>query len=179
MPRFVLLDRDGVINDDSDDYIKSPDEWRPLPGSLEAIALLNRHGYQIAVITNQSGVARGFLDEATLARIHAKMQRMAAGFGGKIASVYYCPHGPDSTCRCRKPRPGLLERFAADWQAELADTVLVGDSFRDLQAAWAAGAKAILVKTGKGQKTLADNPGLDIPVFDTLYDAAQFIIEKN
>jgi len=179
MSRFILLDRDGVINDDSDDYIKSPGEWRPLPGSLEAIALLNRHGYQVAVITNQSGVARGFFDEATLGQIHAKMQQLVQEYGGQIASVYYCPHGPDSDCRCRKPKPGLLEQFAADWQVALADTVMIGDSFRDVQAAWAAGAKAILVKTGKGKQTLADNPQLDIPIFDSLYDAAQFIIEKT
>jgi len=177
--RFVLLDRDGVINHDSDDYIKSPEEWRPLPGSLEAIALLNRHGYQVAVITNQSGVARGLLDEATLALIHAKMQQKLQAFGGNISSVYYCPHGPDSDCPCRKPKPGLLEQFATDWQADLADTVMIGDSFRDLQAAWAAGANAILVKTGKGLKTLAENPQLDIPVFDSLYDAAQFLIKTH
>jgi len=147
-----------------------------LAGSLEAIALLNRHGYQVAVITNQSGVARGLLDEATLARIHAKMQRLASEQGGRIAAVYYCPHGPDSDCRCRKPKPGLLEQFAADWQVDLADTVMIGDSLRDLEAAWAAGAKAILVKTGKGEKTLANNPQLDIPIFDTLYDAAKQLI---
>lgn len=176
MTRFVLLDRDGVINEDSADYIKTPQEWRPLAGSLEAIALLNRHGYQVAVITNQSGVARGLLDEATLARIHAKMQRLAAEYGGRIAAVYYCPHGPDSDCRCRKPKPGLLEQFAADWQVDLADTVMIGDSLRDLEAAWAVGAKAILVETGKGKKTLANNPQLDVPLFDTLYDAAQFLI---
>ncbi len=179
MSRFVLLDRDGVINDDSDEYIKSPEQWRPLPGSLEAIALLNRHGFQVAVITNQSGVARGFLDEATLAQIHAKMRREAQAHGGRITAVYYCPHGPDSACPCRKPKPGLLKQFAADWQANLAETVMVGDAFRDVQAAWAAGAQAVLVKTGKGLKTLAENPHLDVPIFDTLYDAAQFLSQKN
>lgn len=179
MGRFILLDRDGVINDDSDDYIKSPDEWQPLPGSLEAIALLNRHGYQVAVITNQSGVTRGFLDEATLAQIHAKMRHLVKEQGGQIAAVYYCPHGPDSTCRCRKPKPGLLEQFAKDWQANLADTVMIGDSYRDLQAAWAAGAVPFLVKTGKGQKTLAEHPELDIPIFDTLYDASQYLISQS
>lgn len=175
MSKFVLLDRDGVINEDSDDFIKSPDEWLPIPGSLEAIALFNRHGYQVAVITNQSGLARGLFDLATLDSIHAKMHRLVAEHGGNITAVYFCPHGADSTCDCRKPKPGLLLQCAAEHSLNLAETFMIGDSYRDLQAAIAAGAKPVLVKTGKGQQTLTEHPNLNIPVFDSLYDAASYL----
>ncbi|GAB6141388.1 D-glycero-beta-D-manno-heptose 1,7-bisphosphate 7-phosphatase [Methylosoma difficile] len=173
--RFVLLDRDGVINQDSHDYIKSPEEWQPIVGSLEAIALLNQHGYQVAVITNQSGLARGMFDEVDLAQIHAKMQRMAVEYGGNISAIYYCPHGPDSTCNCRKPKPGLLLQCAADQQIDLSATWMIGDSYRDLQAGIAAGAQPVLVKTGNGLKTLTEHPNLNCPIFDSLYDAAQYL----
>lgn len=179
MSKFVLLDRDGVINEDSDAFIKSPDEWLPIKGSLEAIAMLNQHGYQIAVITNQSGIARGLFDEDALAQIHAKMQRLAAAHGGHIAAVYYCPHGPDSTCGCRKPKPGLVFQCAAEQQINLADTIMVGDSYRDLQAAIAAGAQPVLVKTGKGRKTLAEHPNLNLPVFENLYDVAKHLVQTR
>lgn len=174
--RYVLLDRDGVINEDSDDFIATPAQWQPLPGSMEAIALLNQHGFQVAVVTNQSGVARGLFDENTLAGIHAKMQAYAREQGGEIAAIYYCPHGPDSTCSCRKPKPGLIVQCAKDAQINLQDTYVVGDSLRDLQAAQAAGAMPILVKTGKGLKTLAENPNLNEPTFENLYAAAEFIL---
>jgi D-glycero-D-manno-heptose 1,7-bisphosphate phosphatase len=170
--RFVLLDRDGVINDDSEHFIKTPDEWRPLPGSLEAIALLNQHGYEVAVITNQSGIARGLLDLATLDAIHQKMQHLVSQHGGHIAAIYVCPHGPDSDCYCRKPKPGLLELCAQQHGINLQETVLIGDSYRDLQAAQAAGAMPWLVKTGHGETTLEQHPELDIPIFTNLYDAA-------
>lgn len=179
MNRFILLDRDGVINQDSHDYIKSPEEWQPLAGSLEAIALLNQHGYQVAVITNQSGLARGMFTEADLAQIHAKMQRMVLEHGGNISAVYYCPHGPDSTCGCRKPKPGLLLQCAAEHQIDLSETWMIGDSFRDLQAGIAAGAQPVLVKTGNGIKTLTEHPNFNFPVFDTLYDAAQHLISRQ
>jgi D-glycero-D-manno-heptose 1,7-bisphosphate phosphatase len=177
MPKqhYVLLDRDGVINHDSDAFIKSPDEWLPIAGSLEAIALLNAHGYQVIVVTNQSGVARGLFDEATLAQIHAKMQRLVTEKGGQIAAIYFCPHGTDSNCDCRKPKAGLLKAFAADFNADLSTIAVIGDSLRDLQAAEAVGAKPILVKTGKGQQTLRNNPQLNIPVFENLYDAARHL----
>jgi len=177
MPKqhYVLLDRDGVINHDSDAFIKSPDEWQPIEGSLEAIALLNQHGYQVIVVTNQSGVARGLLNEATLAEIHAKMHRLVGEHGGKISAVYYCPHGVDSVCECRKPKAGLLKAFAADFAADLTDIPVIGDSLRDLEAAEAVGAQPILVKTGKGQQTLFNNPQLNILVFENLYDAAKHI----
>jgi D-glycero-D-manno-heptose 1,7-bisphosphate phosphatase len=174
--RYVLLDRDGVINADSDQFIKSPDEWQPITGSLEAIALLNRHGYKVAVISNQSGLARGLFDLTTLEKIHAKMRQLTAEKGGKIDDVYFCPHGPADGCNCRKPRPGLLEAFAADHHVSLQGMFFIGDSLRDIQTAQAVGAAPILVKTGKGQKTLTDNPDLNIPVFENLYDAAQHII---
>lgn len=179
MDRYVLLDRDGVINHDSDDYIKSPEEWRPIEGSLEAIALLNRHGYKIVVITNQSGLQRGLFDQATLDRIHAKMYRLAADKGGKIDSLYFCPHGPADGCACRKPKPGLLELFAADKQVNLQGIPFIGDALRDIQTAQAVGASPILVKTGKGKKTLTDNPDLNIPVFENLYDAAKYLVSRQ
>jgi D-glycero-D-manno-heptose 1,7-bisphosphate phosphatase len=176
--RYVLLDRDGVINHDSDDFIKSPEEWLPIEGSLEAIALLNEHGYKVVVVTNQSGVARGLFDTVTLEKIHAKMQHMTEQKGGKIDAIYFCPHVPDDDCNCRKPKPGLLEQFAADNHVSLNGIAVIGDSLRDLQSAQAAGASPILVKTGKGQKTLDKNPNLNIPIFENLYDAAKHITRQ-
>jgi D-glycero-D-manno-heptose 1,7-bisphosphate phosphatase len=176
--RYILLDRDGVINHDSDVFIKSPDEWQAIEGSLEAIALLNAHGYQVIVVTNQSGVARGLFDEAMLAKIHAKMRRLVSEKGGHIAAIYFCPHGANGDCGCRKPKAGLLKAFAADFHVDLTTVAVIGDSLRDLQAAEAVGAKPILVKTGKGRQTLLNNPQLDIPVFENLYDAAQYLISQ-
>jgi D-glycero-D-manno-heptose 1,7-bisphosphate phosphatase len=177
MPKqhYVLLDRDGVINHDSDTFIKSPDEWLPIEGSLEAIALLNQHGYQVIVVTNQSGVARGLFDEATLEQIHAKMHGLVGEHGGQISAIYYCPHGADSACECRKPKAGLLKAFAADFAADLTEIAVIGDSLRDLQAAELVGAIPILVKTGKGQQTLLNNSHLTFLVFENLYDAAKHI----
>lgn len=177
--RYVLVDRDGVINEDSEAFIKSPDEWQPIPGSLEAIALLHQHGFEVAVISNQSGIARGLFDEDMLALIHFKMQKMLSEKGGKLAGIYYCPHGPESSCDCRKPKPGLLQQFALDTGADLTKTYVIGDSLRDIQAAQAVSAKPILVETGKGELTLTNNPNLNIPVFANLYDAAEFIISKQ
>lgn len=176
--RYVLLDRDGVINHDSDEFIKSPEQWLPIDGSLEAIALLNRHGYKVVVVTNQSGVARGLFDLSTLEQIHAKMLSMVEANGGKIDAIYFCPHGPDDDCACRKPKPGMLETFAADTGANLSGVPVIGDSLRDLQSAQAVGASPILVKTGKGLKTLHNNPDLNIPVFENLYDAAKYLTTR-
>lgn len=173
--RYVLLDRDGVINEDSDQFIKSPDEWRPIERSLAAIALLNARSFKVVVASNQSGIARGLFDLATLDRIHQKMLDLLAELGGTIDAIYFCPHGPDDDCPCRKPKPGLLRAFAADFHADLHDAVVIGDSLRDLQAAEAVGAQAILVRTGKGALTLKQNPDLQVPVFDDLYDAAQYL----
>ncbi|WP_150046260.1 MULTISPECIES: D-glycero-beta-D-manno-heptose 1,7-bisphosphate 7-phosphatase [Methylomonas] len=177
--RYVVLDRDGTINLDSASFIKSADEWIPLPGSLEAIALLNRHGFAVVVISNQSGVGRGLFDPATLDAMHAKMRRLAAAAGGSIEAVYVCPHDPEQGCDCRKPKPGLFLKFAADFGADLTEVYAVGDSLRDLQAAEAVGAKPILVKTGKGADTFAKHPDLLCPIFDTLYDAAHFIVSQS
>ena len=177
--RYVILDRDGVINADSDAFIKSPDEWLPITGSLEAIALLNQHGFKIVVITNQSGIARGLFDLDTLSAIHAKMQQMLADVGGKIDAIYFCPHGPQNHCDCRKPKAGLFQQFAADKQIDLNNLYSVGDSYRDLEASLAVGAKPLLVKTGKGLTTLENHPQLNIPIFEHLYDAATYIIAQS
>jgi D-glycero-D-manno-heptose 1,7-bisphosphate phosphatase len=177
--RYVLLDRDGVINHDSMDFIKSPDEWHPIGGSLEAIAMLNQRGYDVAIITNQSGLARGFFDETMLEHIHGKMHSILAEKGGTIAAIYYCPHGPDSLCNCRKPKPGLLEQFALEKNVDLSGVHFIGDSLRDIQAAQAVGANPLLVKTGKGTKTLINNPNLNIPVFEDLYAAVQSILSTQ
>lgn len=177
--RYVLIDRDGVLNEDSEDFIKSPEEWQPIAGSLEAIALLNQYGFSVVVISNQSGLARGLFDEAMLEKIHAKMRRMLADKGGEVAAIYFCPHAPDSQCNCRKPKPGLLMQFARDKEADLTQVYFIGDSWRDIQAAQAVGAKPVLVKTGKGELTLINNPNLNIPVFNNLYATAEYIIAKQ
>ena len=154
--RLILLDRDGTINHDSDQYIKSPDEWRPIPGSLEAIARLNHAGYRVAVATNQSGIGRGLFDMATLNAIHDKMHRALAQVGGRVDAVFYCPHAADSSCDCRKPRAGLLKEAGRRFNVDLAGVPVVGDALRDLAAAQAVGAQPMLVLTGKGEKTLRD-----------------------
>jgi D-glycero-D-manno-heptose 1,7-bisphosphate phosphatase len=178
LDQYILLDRDGVINIDSDDFIKSPDEWQPISNSLKAIAQLHQANYKIIIITNQSGVGRGLYSDADLTAIHEKMQQLTLAVGGKIEHIYYCPHLPTAECKCRKPSPGMLLQFAHDYQADLTNTYFIGDSLRDLQAGFAAQAKPLLVKTGKGAKTLTNNPNLDIPIFETLYDASKFILSK-
>jgi len=175
---YVLLDRDGVINHDAGNFIKSPDEWIPIDKSLEAIALFNKHGYQVIVITNQSGIGRGLYSDATLTEIHIKMMRMAAIMGGKISHIYYCPHLPGAGCLCRKPKPGMLEQFSQDADTTLDDIYFIGDSLRDIEAGISAGAKPLLVKTGNGTKTFTANPDLNTPIFENLYDAAEFIISR-
>jgi len=174
--RWVILDRDGVINEDSDAYIKSPEEWIPLPGSLEAIAQLNRSGFHIAVLTNQAGVGRGLFDLATLERIHDTMHRQVEAAGGKIDAVFFCPHGPEDGCACRKPKTGLYRQFARQFAVDLTDIPAVGNSLGDMQAAQSIGAEPILVETGKGLKTLRRNPGLDVQTFVNLHEAAQYIL---
>ncbi len=167
--RLVILDRDGVINQDSDEFIKSPDEWVALPGSLEAIARLNRHGYYVAVATNQSGLARGLFDSETLERMHEKMRQELADVGGYIDMIAFCPHGPDDDCECRKPKPGMIEHIISRLGEDFQSVWLIGDSLRDLQAAQAAGIAPVLVRTGKGAKTVAKNEGLDgVPVYEDL-----------
>lgn len=176
---FLILDRDGIINEDSDEYIKSPEEWIPIPGSLDAIAQLTQKGYRIVVLTNQSGVARGLFDLAMLERIHIKMISMVEMAGGKIEAIFYCPHGPEHFCDCRKPRPGLFHAFATRYGVDLAGIPAIGDSYRDVQAAEAVGASPILVETGKGRRTLARHTELDIPIFSNLYEAAQHLLHRH
>lgn len=167
--KLVILDRDGVINYDSDQFIKSPDEWKPIPGSLEAIARLNQWGYRVLVATNQSGVSRGLFDMDTLNAIHEKMHRSVMQVGGRIDAVFFCPHSAEEKCECRKPKPGLLRQIAERYNTDLAGVPAVGDSLRDLQTAVAVGARPFLVLTGKGEKTRKDP---DLPaetvVFPTL-----------
>ena len=151
--KLVILDRDGTINHDSDNYIKSPGEWRPIDGSLEAIARLTQAGYRVVVATNQSGIARGLFDTATLIAIHDVLARAAALAGGRIDAFFFCPHAADSACACRKPKPGMLLEVARRFNVSLADVCMVGDAQRDLEAAAAAGARPVLVLTGKGKKT--------------------------
>ena len=154
--KLIILDRDGVINYDSDQFIKSPDEWRPIPGSLEAIARLNHAGFRVVVATNQSGLGRGLFDMATLIAINDKMHKSLAQLGGRIDAVFYCPHAADSACECRKPKPGMFIEIANRFGVELTGVPCVGDSVRDLQAAATVEAQPILVLTGKGEKTLRD-----------------------
>jgi D-glycero-D-manno-heptose 1,7-bisphosphate phosphatase len=163
--KLVILDRDGVINVDSDRFIKSPEEWKPIPGSLEAIARLNGAGYHVAVATNQSGIERGLLDMSTLNAIHAKMLKAVHESGGHIDVIYYCPHSGDANCRCRKPEPGMLIDIGQRLNVDLEDVPCIGDSQRDLAAAAAVRAKPYLVLTGKGEKTQAAGnlpPGTEV-----------------
>jgi len=175
--KLIILDRDGVINFGSDQYIKSPDEWRPIPGSLEAIARLTREGWRVVVATNQSGLARGLFEMATLNAIHAKMHKAVAQAGGRIEAVFYCPHAAESECDCRKPKPGLFNEIATRYARDLAGVPAVGDSLRDLLAAAAVGARPVLVRTGKGEKTLAAGglPG-DTPVFADLGEVVEHLL---
>jgi len=153
--KLVILDRDGVINFDSAEFIKNPDEWQPIPGSLEAIARLTQAGYHVVIATNQSGVGRGLLDMATLSAIHDKMHKALAQVGGRIDAVFYCPHAQEADCNCRKPRAGMLEDIARRFNVDLAGVPCIGDSMRDLEAAVQVKAQPILVLTGKGSKTKA------------------------
>ena len=170
--KLIILDRDGVINFDSDQYIKSPDEWRPIPGSLEAIARLNQLGYRVVVATNQSGVGQGLFEMDTLNAIHEKMIKAAGQVGARFDSIFFCPHTGADACDCRKPRAGLFTEIAKRYNADLAGVPAIGDSLRDLQAAMAVKAQPILVLTGKGTKTAAD-PALPpgTPVFPDLATA--------
>ena len=163
--KLVILDRDGTINHDSDQYIKSPAEWKPLPGSLEAIARLTQGGWRCVVATNQSGIARGLFDMATLNAIHAELHRAVTQAGGRIDAIFFCPHAADANCECRKPKPGLLREIGARMDVELAGVPMIGDALRDLQAAAAVGCKPYLVLTGKGKQTRTEGglpPGTEV-----------------
>ena len=180
--KTIVLDRDGVINEDSDHYIKSPQEWIPVQGSLEAIARLHNNGYRVAVATNQSGLARGLFDEFTLAKIHQTMCAQAEDAGGLIEGVFYCPHGPDEGCSCRKPATGLLQQIEAEFNSVLRGAFFVGDSLKDMQAAKAFEMQPVLVRTGKGRDTESRiiDAGLgSIPVYENLESAVIEHIVKS
>lgn len=165
--QFIILDRDGVINQDSADFIKSADEWLPLPGSIEAIKRLNDAGKKVVVATNQSGVGRGLFSLETLNAMHEKFYALLAEHNAHVDGLVYCPHVPTDDCACRKPKPGMVTELLNKFSIDAANAILVGDSLRDLQAATAVGVSPVLVKTGKGEKTLADNV-IDAPVYANL-----------
>jgi len=167
MTSFVILDRDGVINEDSEDYIKSADEWVPIPGSLEAISLLNSNNIDIYIATNQAGIARGKLTLEALNGIHKKLVHEVETAGGRIIDIKFCPHHPDENCWCRKPNPGLLEDLATSYQLNLNEGYYVGDSLKDLRAAESAGCTGVLVLTGNGVETRRLRP-LHEPTFSNL-----------
>ncbi|MES2356362.1 MAG: D-glycero-beta-D-manno-heptose 1,7-bisphosphate 7-phosphatase [Pseudomonadota bacterium] len=177
--KLVILDRDGVINFDSAQFIKSPEEWKPIPGSLEAIARFTQAGYRVIVATNQSGVERGLFDMATLNDINRKMHEAALQVGGRINAIFFCPHAAESNCHCRKPKTGMFINISERFNMPLAGVPAIGDSLRDLQAASAVGAQPVLVKTGKGKDTFAtgDLP-LDTLIFDNLLLATKQILAK-
>lgn len=178
--KLIILDRDGVINRDSDNYIKSVDEFVTLPGSVEAIARLNQAGYRVAVATNQSGISRGYYTLDTLHAMHEKLRGELAAYGGSIDMIAFCPHGPDDDCNCRKPKPGMYLDIASRFGVSLDDIPVIGDSLRDLQAAQTVGARPILVRTGKGERTLAKGEGLEgISVYDDLAAAVTALLEQN
>ena len=181
--KAIVLDRDGVINEDSDDYIKTADEWQPIAGSLEAIARLHSAGYVVAVATNQSGLSRGYFDEYDLANIHQKMLALVEERGGVIDGIFYCPHGPGEGCGCRKPATGLLSQIETELDLQLEQAYFVGDSRKDLEAAIAFRMQPILVRTGKGRQTeqaLLAEPLPGVSIFDDLQTAVdKLILDDN
>ncbi len=179
--KLIILDRDGVINHDSDAYVKSKEEWLPIEGSLEAIARLNHSGYTVVVASNQSGLARGYFDIETLTAMHKKMDEMLSKLGGQVDAVFYCPHGPDDACDCRKPKPGMLLEIGQRFNVPLSEVTFIGDSISDIKAASNAQAKAVLVRTGKGVKAekilQTECKASDcVPVFDDLAAAVSAIL---
>lgn len=176
--KLIILDRDGVINRDSDAFVKTLEEWVPLPGSISAIAALSQAGWTIAVATNQSGLARGYFSAATLEAMHQHLQDLVAEKGGRIDLIVHCPHGPDDGCTCRKPLTGLFEQIGAHFETSLAGVPTVGDSLRDLQAGAAVGCRPYLVRTGKGSATEHKNLPPDTLVFDDLAAVANHLLES-
>lgn len=179
MNKLIFLDRDGVINQDSDAYIKSAAEWIPIPGSAEAIARLCKEGYSVVVVTNQSGLGRGYFSCSELDAMHSKMRALIEAAGGKIDGIFFCPHTPDQQCNCRKPLPGLIHQAEHALNISAKGAILVGDSLRDIEAGQAAGCVPFLVKTGKGTQTLNRGKGLDgIPVFDDLAAVVNHLLSE-
>lgn len=178
--KLIVLDRDGVINEDSDAYVKSVDEWVPIEGSIQAIARLCQAGWTVAVATNQSGLARGLFDASTLDDMHFKLQQMVMEEGGRIELIVHCPHGPDDGCDCRKPLPGLFQKIAEHFHlADLNGVPVVGDSHRDLHAGMALGGEPYLVRTGKGMRTLEGTLPQGTQVFDDLAAVADHLLEEG
>jgi len=170
---MVILDRDGVINHLLDDDVTTVDGWDPIPGSIEAINRLKKAGYLVTIASNHSGIASGHYNEEELQEMHAKMQRLLAARGASVDGIFYCPHGPQANCICRKPKPGLLFQIAKEFAIDLSQTPLVGDNISDIQAAKMANAKPVLVRTGKGEYVMQNFPeALDVPIFD---DLAHFV----
>lgn len=181
MNKLIILDRDGVINLDSDAFVKNAEEWIPIDNSIKAIARLYQAGYQIAVATNQSGLGREYFTAQDLDDMHNKMVRLVEAEGGKFATIKFCPHKPDAGCDCRKPLPGLIDQIQQTLKLDNLDgAYMVGDSLRDLQAGEARGCKAVLVRTGKGEKTLAANAGLDNAlIFSELAEFADWLLAQE
>jgi len=178
--KLVILDRDGVINVDSDAFIKSPREWIPIPGSLEAIARMKRAQYRVVIATNQSGVARGLFDMDTLNTIHMKMIHAIRQRGAEIDGIFICPHGPDDGCDCRKPEAGLFDQIAMRFKRNLNGVFAVGDSERDIVAAGKVGARPVLVLTGKGLKTQQNSSWITgVPVFDDLATFSRALLNEE
>jgi len=177
--KLIILDRDGVINQDSDAYIKSMDEWKPIPGSIAAIARLSQCGIKVAVATNQSGVARGFYSIEVMHQIHTALEQQVCVLDGIICQIAFCPHGPEEGCDCRKPKPGLIHQILNEQNIPAEDTLVVGDAMRDLEAAQAAGCDAVLVRTGKGLRTLEKHALETHLVFDDLAQCVEKILETN
>ena len=175
--KLLILDRDGVINQDSDDYIKSLQEWIPIPGAIEAIARLSKAGWTVAVATNQSGLARGYYDEATLSSMHQRLRQLVVEQGGEVGLIVHCPHGPNDGCTCRKPKPGMLQQIAEHYATSLKGVWFVGDSSGDLHAALAVDCQPVLVKTGKGLLTLAKPLPAGVLVFDDLGAVAAHLLD--
>lgn len=178
--KLIVLDRDGVINYDSDAYVKSPEEWQPLPGSIEAMARLFHAGWTLVVATNQSGIARGYYDEQVLAQMHAKMQGLLAEHGARVDMILHCPHGPDQACNCRKPLPGMFQQIALHYGlADLSEVPVVGDSLRDLEAGVALRCTPYLVKTGKGLSTATKALPQGTRIFDDLAAVADALLKES
>jgi D-glycero-D-manno-heptose 1,7-bisphosphate phosphatase len=178
-PKLVIVDRDGVVNEDSKEFVKSVEEWRPIPGSLEAIAALCRAGWRVAILTNQSGVGRGLYDLAALERIHAHMRERVREAGGELAGVYYCPHRPDEGCECRKPKTGLFRALERELGLSVSGAPYVGDRLTDVEAARAAGAEPVLVRTGDGRMTEQLPGAAGVPVYDDLRAAAESLLRES
>ncbi len=177
---LIILDRDGVINEDSDHFIKNADEWVPIPGSIDAIATLSQHGFTLVVASNQSGLGRNLFDLDDLEAMHSKMRQLVENAGGLISGIFYCPHHPDDNCQCRKPKPGLLDAIEEEFQCSVNGQILIGDNLKDLQLARSRSCIPILVKTGKGlstlQKTEKSDEWKDLLVFSNLAEAANYLL---